>query len=325
MSSMQYDQPVRRVGYAGLGVIGLPMARRILDAGFELHVWNRSADKAAPLVAAGARLAASPAELARNAQVICVCVTNDAALEQVVFGENGITSAGRQGLVITDHSTIHPTATRSFAQRLAQAGNAWVDAPVTGGPSGAEQGTLTVFAGGTPGNVERVRPVIMSFSKRMTHLGPVGSGQAAKACNQMVSFGTAAVLAEALSLAAKLGLDVAHLPEAMEGGLADSAVLRRYAPMMLSGELTGSVLTALKDLEIVSDLAGEAGAPIPMTALLTSLHRMLAGQGHHLGGMAGVVRLYRVGGLASDFGADGPHPSPPPEGEGDRQGHQVSP
>ncbi|WP_161799028.1 NAD(P)-dependent oxidoreductase [Caenimonas sp. SL110] len=296
---MQYDQPVRQVGYAGLGVIGLPMARRILDAGFELHVWNRSADKAAPLVAAGAKLAASPADLARNAQVICVCVTDDAALEQIVFGDNAITCAGRQGLVIADHSTIHPAATRQFAQRVVEAGNAWVDAPVTGGPSGAQQGTLTVFAGGETSDVERVRPVIMSFAKRMTHLGPVGSGQAAKACNQMVSFGTAAVLAEALNLAAKLGLDVAHLPEAMEGGLADSAVLRRYAPMMLSGELTGSALTALKDLEIISDLAAEAAAPIPMTALLTSLHRMLAGQGHHLGGMAGVLRLYREQGLTT--------------------------
>lgn len=290
--------PVRRVGFAGLGAIGLPMARRVLEAGFELHVWNRNPDKAAGLVAEGATPASTPAELARRVDALCVCVTDDRALEQVVFGEDGVASAASQGLVLVDHSTIHPVATRKFAGRFAQSGGAWVDAPVSGGPSGAEQGQLTVFAGGEARHVERVRPVLMSFARHMTHLGPVGSGQAAKACNQMVSFGTAAVLAEALILAARLGLDVARLPEAMEGGLADSAVLRRYAPMMLSGELTGSALTALKDLEIISDLGRETGAAMPMTTLLTSLHRLLASQGHHKGGMAGVVRLYAQGPLA---------------------------
>jgi len=298
MDDWSDQRPVRRVGFAGLGVIGLPMARRVLDAGFELHVWNRNPSKAAALGATGATLAATPAELARQVDVLCVCVTDDRALEEVIFGEHGVASAARRGLVLADHSTIHPVATRKMAERFAMAGGAWVDAPVTGGPSGAEQGHLTVFAGGDAGNVERVRPVLMSFARRVTHLGPVGSGQAAKACNQMVSFGTAAVLAEALNLAARLGLDVARLPEAMEGGLADSAVLRRYAPMMLSGELTGSALTALKDLEIISDLGRETGAPMPMTGLLTSLHRLLAGQGHHMGGMAGVIRLYAEGPLA---------------------------
>jgi 3-hydroxyisobutyrate dehydrogenase len=299
MDDSQYQQSVRRVGYAGLGVIGLPMARRILDAGFELHVWNRSADKATELVASGAILAATPAALARQVDMVCVCVTDETALEQVVFGEQAIASVESEGLVLVDHSTIHPAATRRLAERFSATGGSWVDAPVSGGPLGAEQGILTVFAGGDSQAVERARPVVMSFARRMTHLGAVGSGQAAKACNQMVSFATAAVLAEALNLAARLGLDVARLPEAMEGGLADSAVLRRYAPMMLSGELTGSALTALKDLEIISDLARETGSPMPMTGLLTSLHRLLASQGHHMGGMAGVVRLYSDGPLSA--------------------------
>lgn len=298
MDRPEHNEPVRRVGYAGLGVIGLPMARRVLEAGYELHVWNRTAEKAAGIIASGAKLAATPAELARNSDVLCLCVTDDIAIEQVIFGEQGVASAGRRGLVVADHSTIHPAATRSIAQRFAASGGAWVDAPVTGGPSGAQQGILTIFAGGDAPDVERVRPVLMSFARRMTHLGPAGSGQAAKACNQMVSFGTAAVLAEALSLANKLGLDAARLPEAMEGGLADSAVLRRYAPMMISGELTGSALTALKDLEIIVDLGREGGAPMPMTGLLASLHRMLAGQGHTAGGMAAVIRLYSQGPLA---------------------------
>ncbi|MDB5874508.1 MAG: NAD(P)-dependent oxidoreductase [Ramlibacter sp.] len=292
-------KPVRRVGYAGLGEIGFPMARRILDAGFELHVWNRTAAKAAPLVAAGAHLAATPAALARAVDVLCICVTDDKALEQLVFGAEGIASAGARDIVVADHSTIHPTATRDIARRFEASGGAWVDAPVSGGVTGAAQGSLSVFAGGQAQHVERVRPVVMSFAGKMTHLGPVGSGQAAKACNQMISFGTAAVLAEALNLAAQLGIDVARFPEALEGGLADSAVLRRSAPRMLSGELIGSTLTTLKDLEIIVDLGRETGAPMPMTGLLASLHRLLVHQGHVEGGMAAVIRLYADGPLCT--------------------------
>ncbi|CAN5228483.1 NAD(P)-dependent oxidoreductase [soil metagenome] len=273
------------------------MALRILQAGFDLQVWNRSAAKAAALVARGARLATTPAALARDVDVLCLCLTDDRAVEQVIFGSDGVAAPLPKDLVVVDHSTIHPSATRAIAQRFAALGGHWVDAPVSGGVTGAEQGILTVFAGGAADAVERVRPVVMSFARRMTHLGPVGSGQAAKACNQMISFGTAAVLAEALHLASRLGLDVARLPQALEGGLADSAVLRRSAPAMVSGELTGSTLTALKDLEIIVGLAHEAGAPVPMIGLLTSLFRLLVAQGHLDGGMAGVIRLYDKGPL----------------------------
>nr|WP_259372719.1 NAD-binding protein [Schlegelella koreensis] len=132
----------------------------------------------------------------------------------------------------------------------------------------------------------------MSFASRVTHLGATGSGQVGKACNQMISFGTCAVLAEALHLAARLGLDVARLPQAIEGGLADSAVLRRYAPQMLGGELIGSSFNALKDLEIALELGRSATAAMPMTGVLASLHRLVVARGHHALGMAGPLRLY---------------------------------
>jgi 3-hydroxyisobutyrate dehydrogenase len=286
------------VGYAGLGEIGLPMAARVLHSGFELYVWNRTAAKAAPLIAAGARVAATPADLAQQVAVLCVCLTDERALEQVIFGADGVASAGARGLVVADHSTVSPAATREMARRFEATGGHWVDAPVSGGVTGAQQGTLSVFAGGAARDVERARPVVMCYAGKMTHLGPTGSGQAAKACNQMVSFGTAAVLAEALHLASRLGLDVSRLPEALEGGLADSAVLRRSAPRMLSGELVGSTLTCLKDLEIILELGRQAGAPLPMTGLLASLHRMLVQQGQLQGGMAAVIRLYAEGPLA---------------------------
>lgn len=289
-----------RVGYAGLGAIGAPMARRVLDAGFELHVWNRDPAKAAALVEAGALRATSPAALAAAVDVLCLCVTDGAAVEQVVFGDAGIASGARPDLVVADSSTIHPIDSRRLAARFKEAcGGAWVDAPVSGGVVGALAGTLSVFAGGEAADVERIRPVVMSFAAKLTHLGPAGSGQVAKACNQMISFGTAAVLAEALNLAARSGLDVTRFPHAIEGGYADSTVLRRCAPVMLSGELTGSTLIALKDMEIALDLGREAVAPMPMVGLLTSLLRLLVSQGHTVGGISTPIRLYADGPLAA--------------------------
>ncbi len=291
-------KPVQRVGYAGLGAIGAPMAQRIREAGFDLHVWNRSAQKAAPLVAAGATLAATPAELARQVDVLCLCLTDDRAVEQVVFGECGVASAHQAGLVVADHSTIHPQASRRIAERFLASGASWVDAPVTGGVVGARNGTLSVFAGGEAADVDRIRPVAMSFAAKVTHLGPAGSGQVAKACNQMISFGTAAVLAEALHLAARQGLDAAKFAQAVEGGFADSTVLRLCGPAMLSGKLSGSTLTALKDMEIAVDLGREAVAPMPMISLLTSLLRVLVSQGDVTGGISAPMRLYCHGALA---------------------------
>lgn len=291
--------PIRRVGYAGLGAIGALMAQRILDAGFELHVWNRSPEKARALALAGATLAASPAALAREVEVVCLCLTDDRAVEQVVFGEQGIAAAGVAGLIVADHSTIHPAAARGLAQRWAETGGQWIDAPVSGGLTGAREGTLSVFAGGDASTVEHIRPVLMSFAGKVTRLGAAGSGQVAKACNQMVSFGTAAVLAEALNLASRLGLDVAELPRAMEGGFADSFVLRQCAPAMIHGPLVGSTLTALKDMEIAIELGRASDTPLPMVDLMTSLYRRAVEQGHLKGGLASLIRLHADGPLAA--------------------------
>jgi 3-hydroxyisobutyrate dehydrogenase-like beta-hydroxyacid dehydrogenase len=297
-----------RVGFSGLGAIGAPMAQRVLDAGFTLHVWNRTPEKAAALVAAGASLAATPAALAHEVDVLCLCLFDERAVEEVTFGEDGIAAARKASLVVADHSTIHPAVSRRIAQRFLDSGGSWVDAPVSGGLVGASSGTLSVFAGGEAADVERIRPVVMSFAAKITHLGLAGSGQAAKACNQMISFGTAAVLAEALNLAARLGLDVAKLPQAIEGGFADSTVLRRCAPGMLSGELSGSTLTALKDMEIAMDLAREAGAPIPLIGLLGSLLRVLVTKGHITGGLSSPIRLYNDGPLIRNIPPTAPDP-----------------
>ena len=292
-------QPVKRVGFIGIGAIGEPMAVRILQAGFELHVWNRTPAKAASLIAAGALSADSPSELAARTDVLCLCVTDDQAAETVVFGPGGAARAAHQGLVVVDLSTIHPLATQRLSNQASQLGFGWVDSPVSGGIAGARNGTLTAFTGGREEDVERVRPVIRSFTARMTHMGPAGSGQIAKICNQMVSFSTATALAEALHLAKRLNLEVSRLPKAMEGGLADSAVLRQLAPGMLEGRFSGNTLTILKDLEIAIDLGRHSVTPTPLAASVNAIVRMLVARGNTNIGLGGVLRFFTEQPLAS--------------------------
>lgn len=304
-----------RWGWIGTGAIGAPMAQRVLQAGHVLALWNRTAARADTLVAQGAVRAESPATLAAACDVIALCVTDAAALQAVVFGAQGVAAGARPGLVLVDHSTVHPQVARELAARLAAQGVAWVDAPVSGGPAGARDGRLAVFAGGDAAALRRAEPLLRCYAARITHLGGPGSGQAAKACNQMLSFGTAAMLAEALNLARRLGLDVSRLPEALQGGFADSAVLRHYAPAMLSGRYQGSTLNAVKDMDIALDLGRESGTPLPMAGVLASLYRLLVQQGHTDLGMAGVMRLY----------ADGPLAAGPGENRADAAGRMVEP
>jgi len=298
MPGMDDERGSLRVGWVGLGAIGEPMARRVLQAGFGLQVWNRDAAKSTRFAADGAQAAPSPAALARATDVVCLCVTDARAVEQVVFGREGVSDGLAPGTVVVDHSTIHPAATRALAERLAARGGHWIDAPVSGGPAGAREGRLSVFAGGHELALARVRPLLQAYAARITHLGPAGAGQTGKACNQMLSFGTAGVLAEALHLAHRSGIDAGRLVEAMQGGFADSAVLRHYAPAMLQGRYTGSTLNAVKDMDIALDLGRDSGPALPLTGVLASLYRLLVQQGHTDLGMAGVLRLYVDGALA---------------------------
>ena len=287
-----------RVGFIGLGAIGEPMARRILLAGFDLTVHNRTEARAQPLLDEGAHWAASAQALAQHCDVICLCVSDTAAVEQVVFGPMGIASGGRAGAIVLDLSTIHPGATQQMAERLLQlCGMRWVDSPVSGGPSGARAGTLAAMAGGRAEDVERVRPVLMGFAGKVSHMGAVGCGMATKACNQMLGFGAGAVLAETLNLAARFGLDPSLLPAALAGGFGDSQVLRHYGPLLVDGSYKGNSLTAIKDLDIIQDLARQTGSAIPMTGLVASLHRLQVAQGHLHGGLGAPMRFYAQGPL----------------------------
>ncbi|MGI4815147.1 MAG: NAD(P)-dependent oxidoreductase [Janthinobacterium lividum] len=301
-----------RVGFIGLGDIGAPMAERIVKGGFPLLVWNRTAAKMQALVDAGAERAASPADLARRVDVVCLCVTDDKAVEEVVFGADGIASLGRADHIVCDHSTIHPITTRALAQRLEQAcGATWLDIPISGGSIGARAGTLAAFGGGDATAIERVRPVIASFAATFTRMGDSGCGQATKSCNQMINVGTVAAIAEAMNFGSRFGLDVSKLPEALAGGFADSSILRNYAPKMAAGTFSGSTLTTLKDLNIVLDVARQTDSALPVISMLASFYRMLIARGYSEDGMAGMMRMYTEQPLKPAATPSTPSPSTP--------------
>jgi 3-hydroxyisobutyrate dehydrogenase len=267
-----------KLGYLGLGMMGFPMTRRLLNAGYDVTVWNRSSGKAAALVETGARLASSPREIAATASIIFMCVTDASAVEEVVFGPDGLATVDGAGKLVVDFSSIHPDAARAIAARLKLAnGMAWIDAPVSGGTIGAEQGTLAVMAGGDAADIETVRPYVLAMARRLTHMGPTGAGQTAKLCNQVIVGCAMAVLAEATRLAVNAGIDAQRLPEALAGGFADSIPLQLFVPRMVQGIHSpplGHIATMLKDLDTVVDVARDTSSPVPMSALAAQLFRL---------------------------------------------------
>src|SRR5580704_1128653 len=271
-------QNAEQLGYLGLGMMGFPMTRRLVNAGYDVTVWNRSAGKAAALVDAGAKLASRPHDVAASASIIFMCLTDATAVEQVVFGPDGLAGVNGQGKLVVDFSSIHPDAARSIAARLKAAnGMGWIDAPVSGGTKGAEEGTLAVMAGGDAADIERVRPYVLAMARRLTHMGPIGAGQTTKLCNQVIVGCAMAVLAEATRLAVNAGIDAGKLPEALAGGFADSIPLQLFVPRMVQGIHSaplGHISTMLKDLDTVVDVAHDTSSPVPMSALAAQLFRL---------------------------------------------------
>ncbi|MDB5563991.1 MAG: oxidoreductase [Tardiphaga sp.] len=282
-------------GYLGLGLMGVPMTRRLLDAGYDVTVWNRSPGKATALVEAGAKAAATPREVAAAASIIFMCLTDASAVEKVVFGAGGLASVPGDGKLVVDFSSIHPDAARSIATRLKAAnGMAWIDAPVSGGTKGAVEGTLAIMAGGDAADVERVRPYILAMARGFTHMGPTGAGQTTKLCNQVIVGCAMAVLAEATRFAVNAGIDAKRLPEALAGGFADSIPLQLFVPRMAQGIHSpplGHIATMLKDLDTVIDVAQDTASPVPMAALAAQLFRMAAAT---RGADADALEIYKL-------------------------------
>ncbi|MGO3984336.1 NAD(P)-dependent oxidoreductase [Pseudomonas sp. SAS7] len=285
------------LGFAGIGLMGLPMCRRLLAAGYPLTVWNRSPDKCAALVAAGARLASSPAELCKGSDMVMLCLADTAVVREVVFGEHGIAQGGRSGQLLIDFSSLEPTATREMAAELAVlCGMAWLDAPVSGGTPGAEAGTLAIMVGGEAADLERARPLLEVLGQRVTHMGAVGAGQVTKACNQMIVACNALVIAEVVALAEQSGVDATLIAEALAGGFADSKPLQILAPQMAESRfepIKWHVRTLLKDLDGAVKFSREQGAATPLSGLAAQLMRLHGSQGYLQKDPATLVELYR--------------------------------
>lgn len=284
------------VGYIGVGLMGRPMVMRLLQAGVPVTVWGRTAVKLQDVAAAGAVLADSPAEVARRSDIVILCVSNTDAVLAVVGGEHGLAGGLGAGKLVIDMSTIDAAVTRSLAERLRnETGAGWIDAPVSGGPPGAAAGTLAVMAGGDLADFERSKAVVNHLAGRYTLMGPVGAGQTTKMINQVIVGGCKAVIAEAVQLAINSGIDPLRLPQAFEGGRADSSLLRQSVPKMASGDFspTGHLRTIMKDLDMVLELARATATPMPITALATELHRMMMARGHGEADTTSVIALLR--------------------------------
>jgi 3-hydroxyisobutyrate dehydrogenase len=268
-----------KLGYIGVGLMGKPMVLRLLAAGYAVSVWNRSAEKLKPVLEKGARAVGSAAEVARAADIVMMCVTDQNAAEAVLFGPDGIATGGAPGKLVVDFSSIAPASARAFAERLRKDyGMGLVDAPVSGGVPGAEQGSLAIMAGGITEDFARAKPVVAHLSSRLTHMGASGAGQATKLCNQIIVGCLFPVLAEAIRVAETAGVDAAKLPEALKGGFADSVPLQVFGPRIARRAYDppiGDVATLLKDLENAAVVAREAGVPLPMARSASELYRMI--------------------------------------------------
>lgn len=284
-----------QLAYVGMGLMGLPMARRLLAAGHRVTVWNRTAAKCSPAVEAGALLAASAAEAARGAEAVFMCLTDTRAVEAAVFGKDGIAEGIARDAVLVDFSSMAPEATREFAARLlSERGAHWLDAPVSGGVAGAEAGTLAVMAGGDAEAFRRAEPFVRAMAQRFTLMGPSGAGQTTKLCNQVIVGSLMCVLAEATRLATNAGIEAARLPEALAGGWADSRPMQICIPRMVSGTYDpplGHAYTMLKDLDTARLLGMQRNSPLPMASLAAETFRTLIARE---GELADALRIFAL-------------------------------
>ena len=271
-----------RVGCIGLGTMGGPMAGHLLDAGHEVAVWNRTALKGDELVARGARRADSPADAARDADVVVTCVSDTPDLVAVVLGDHGVIEGIRDGAVLLDCSTVSPSAEKELAEALAGKSVEVVDAPLSGGAEGAKNGVCTAFVGGSETAFASAKPILEAFCKTITHLGPTGAGQAAKAVNQIIISGTYASVGEGLAYAEQAGLPLEALVEALSGGAAGSWILTTRSPKYISHEYPAGFRTVLhrKDLGIAIEEGEAVGLELRLTRLVAEWQDALIAAGY---------------------------------------------
>ena len=261
------------IALLGIGLMGFPMGRRLCEAGYTVHVWNRTAAKAERLAPFGATVHTTPALAVAQAELVITMLDNGGVVEEVLF-KQGAAEALRPGALLVDMSSIKPIEARDHAARLSELQVDYLDAPVSGGTLGAEQGSLAIMVGGKAAHLERARGVFKVLG-RATHVGPIGSGQLAKLANQMIVGGTIGLVAEALLLCERGGADMGKVKEAITGGFADSRILQVHGQRMVERDFAprGRMSVQLKDLRNALATADEVGFDAPITALFEQLYR----------------------------------------------------
>lgn len=300
------------VGFVGLGVMGLPMARHVVKAGFDVRCYNRSPGAVESLVAAGATASASVADLAKACDLIVTCLPDAPDVRQVLLGAQGAFANAPAGTVVVDCSTIAPSAARDLALLASGQSIGFLDAPVSGGDVGARAGTLAVMVGGDEADLVRALPVLSTFGKTVVRVGSAGSGQSVKAANQLLVAGTLALLGEAVLLLEASGVDLPAALTVLGGGLAGSKVLDLKAPAMIARNFTPGFRVDLhhKDLGIVLASAGAHDIALPMTSIVAQLLVALRAAGD---GSLDHSALYKV--LAGLSGRPATSPSPTAAGD----------
>ena len=269
------------VGFIGLGLMGMPMSQNLLKAGHRLTVWNRTASKSEALGQEGAAVASSPQEVAQEAEVVIIMVTDSPDVEEVVLGPQGVVQGAKPGSVLVDMSTISPTVTRRVATALKERGVGMLDAPVSGGVWGAQSGTLSIMVGGPQDLYERCLPLLQALGQRITHCGETGMGQVTKLVNQIIVAGTLAAASEGLVFAARAGADLDAVFQAVTGGAANSWQLENLGARILKGDFAPGFRVRLqqKDLRLVMEAAQEMQIPLVTTPLVHQLFRVLEREG----------------------------------------------
>ncbi|HLU99656.1 MAG TPA: NAD(P)-dependent oxidoreductase [Acidobacteriota bacterium] len=282
-----------KVGFIGLGIMGAPMARNLLKAGYSLTVYNRTRSKMNPLIEEGAQGADSPAEVARNSEIIITIVSDTPDVEEVIAGEKGVLDGIQPNSLVIDMSTISPDTERELDEKLRKKSCSLVDAPVSGGDVGAQKGTLAIMAGGREEDFERARPLFEAMGKTITYCGPVGNGQTTKLCNQILVSVNLLGVCEALVFARKNGLDPRIMVEAVSGGAAGSWQLSNLGPRIVDRDFAPGFMVDLmqKDLRIVLQTADLSGSVLPAAAIVHQLFNSVQSQG---GGRDGTQALARA-------------------------------
>lgn len=282
------------VGFIGIGLMGLPMCKRLLSASVPLSVWNRTPEKCQSLLDLGAQCAQSIESLVQNVDVVMLCVSNTQAVQAVA---KTLLPHLKPGQVIVDFSSISPDATQLLAQETAKMGAQWIDCPVSGGVAGAQAGTLAMMAGGDSQTVSSIEPLLLNLGQRLTYMGESGSGQTTKICNQMIVSCNVLVIAEVMAMAKRAGVDASKIPTALTGGFADSTPLQLTGTRMATqdfDDIKWHVKTLLKDLDMAGDLSKALGSATPMAGLGAQLMRQHASHGFAEQDPATLVTLYEA-------------------------------